>query len=149
MREALAEAEAAGPAGELRIGAVPVVDGEVVSRGRSRKRERHNQLAHAETEPLWAGSEALWECYERAVLLTTVEPCPMCLGAAVMPDLPHIVFAVRDVVAGSALMVQTIPYVRRHIRMYLGGVLEEESRSLIERFDPDLLRYISPVSGTT
>lgn len=142
MREALAEAEAAGAAGELPIGAVLVVDGAIVSRGRARHRATRSQLAHAEMQALLAGGEALWTRFDRAVLVTTVEPCPLCLGAAVMADVPHIVFASHDAVVHSAQTVATNPYVRRHIATYLGGILEADSRALIARFDPELLRYV-------
>ena len=59
MREAIAEADAAGAAGELPIGALVALDGEVLSRGRSRQRERRSQLAHAELDALLAGGEPL------------------------------------------------------------------------------------------
>jgi tRNA(adenine34) deaminase len=90
MQAALAEAEAAGKHGEYPIGAVVVIDGAVVSRGRSRNRAARSPLAHAELEALQVGGEALLEHHDRAVLFTTVEPCPLCLGAAVMADVPHI-----------------------------------------------------------
>jgi tRNA(adenine34) deaminase len=86
MDEALGEADAAGRAGELPIGAVVVIDNGVVSRGRSRQNERRSQLAHAELEELMSGGEPVFTRYEEAVLFTTVEPCPLCLGAAVMAD---------------------------------------------------------------
>jgi tRNA(adenine34) deaminase len=142
MRAALAEAEAAGMAGERPIGAVLVIDGAIVSRGHARANAARSQLAHAEMRALLAGGDALWERYHDAVLFTTVEPCPMCLGATVMADVPHIVFALHDGNAGSRRIVETIPYVRRHIRTYLGGVLEAASRALFERFDPGTLAYI-------
>ena len=47
MREALTEAEAAGQAGEVPIGAVVVIDGEVVSRGHPSKQRERNQIRHA------------------------------------------------------------------------------------------------------
>src|SRR5579875_2726504 len=142
MREALAEAEEAGRAGELPIGAVLVIDGEIVSRGRAGHQEARSQLMHAEMQALLAGGEALWEHHDRAVLFTTVEPCPMCLGATVMADVPHIVFAAADVVAGSRQIVETVPYVRRHIRSFLGGVLEDEAWELIRDVDPTWYRYV-------
>ena len=89
MREALTEAEAAGAAGQLPIGAVLVLDGEVVSRGRNRYLERRSQLAHAELEALLAGGDAAWSRHEYCVLYSTVEPCPMCLGSLVMAYVPH------------------------------------------------------------
>jgi tRNA(adenine34) deaminase len=148
MREALAEAEAAGEAGELPIGAVLVIDGEIVSRGRARHRETRSQVAHAEMNALLAGGEALWERFERGLLVTTCEPCPMCLGAAVMADVPHVAFAVQDAVVHSAHTVETNPYVRRHIRTYRGGVLEAEVRSVIARFDPEWFAYVTTGRST-
>ena len=142
MREALAEAEAAGASGEYPIGAVLVIDAEIVSRGRSRQRELRNQLAHAELDALRNGGEPLWEHYERAVLFTTIEPCPLCLGAAVMADVPHIVFAHPDPAIQSREIVERIPYVASHIETYLGGVLRDESRALVERYEPRLIAYL-------
>ena len=43
-----------------------------------------------------AGGEQLWKDYRKAILFTTVEPCPMCLGATVMADIPHIIFSLHD-----------------------------------------------------
>ncbi len=142
MREALAEAERGGLEGERPIGAVLVVNGSIVSRGHARATAARSQLAHAEMDALLHGGDALWEQYHNAMLFTTVEPCPMCLGATVMADVPHVVFALHDRNAGSRCIVETIPYVRRHIRTYLGGILEDESRALFERFDPGTLAYI-------
>lgn len=141
MREAIAEADAAGAAGELPIGALVALDGEVLSRGRSRQRERRSQLAHAELDALLAGGEPLWTRHDEAVLVTTVEPCPMCLGAAVMADVPHVVFACPDANAGVPAMLD-IPYVERHIATYRGGVLAADARAVIERRDPRLLSYL-------
>jgi tRNA(adenine34) deaminase len=59
MWEALGEAEAAGLAGELPIGAVLAIDGAIVSRGRARHRKERSQLDHAELRALLAGCEAL------------------------------------------------------------------------------------------
>lgn len=141
MREALAEAETAGEAGQLPIGAVLVLDGEIVARGRNRHLERRSQLVHAELEALLEGGEAAWSRHDDRVLYTTVEPCPMCLGALVMADVPRVVFAAHDANAGMRQMTD-IDYVARHIRTYEGGILEQESLDLIARYDPRLLSYI-------
>jgi tRNA(adenine34) deaminase len=134
MRAALAEAETAGQAGELPIGAVLVIDGEIISYGRAHHNENKSQLSHAELNALLNGGEKLWEDYKRAVLFTTLEPCPMCLGAVVMADIPHIIFAKHDQVVQSKLSVETNPYIRRHIKSYYGGILEEESTRLLAQF---------------
>lgn len=140
MREALYEAEQAGLAGELPIGAVVVIDGQIISRGRARHKGQRNQLMHAELTALLAGGEALWEHHDRAILFTSAEPCPMCLGATVMADVPHIIFAAHDENVHSRQTVAENPYVRRHIQSYYGGVLEVESHAIMARFNPTLLR---------
>jgi tRNA(adenine34) deaminase len=138
MREALVEAEAAVAAGERPIGAVVVVAGEVVSRGRSRQNELRSQLAHAELEALQNGGDAVWARYREAVLFTTVEPCPLCLGAAVMADVPHVVYGVQDPLVETRSLIDGSPYVARHIETYCGGVLEREARALVERYRAEL-----------
>jgi tRNA(adenine34) deaminase len=142
MRAALCEAEVAGQAGEIAIGAVLVIDGEVVSRGHACHQKTRSQIRHAELNALLNGGERLWIDYKRAILFTTVEPCPMCLGAAVMADIPHIIFAKHDQIVHSQLSVETNPYIRRHIKSYLGGVLERESTILLARYSPKALKYI-------
>jgi tRNA(adenine34) deaminase len=147
MREALHEADAAGQAGELPIGAVLVIDGEIIARGRARHQESKSQLRHAELNALLNGSEKLWADYKRAILFTTVEPCPMCLGAVVMADVPHIIYALNDAVVHSKVSIETNPYIRRHIKSYLGGVLEAESARIIERYNPQELKYMQTGSA--
>ncbi len=142
MREALAEAEAAGQVGELPIGAVVVLDGNVIGRGRARHQEFQNQIRHAELNALLDAETILFTEYKRAILFTTCEPCPMCLGAAVMADIPHIIFAIHDQVVHSKTTIEVNPYVRRHIKSYYGGVLREEAASIFARYKPADLKYI-------
>jgi tRNA(adenine34) deaminase len=142
MRAALAEAEAAGQAGELPIGAVVVVDGQIISRGRARQTQRQSQLAHAELQALLEGGPRLFTDYPRAILFTTLEPCPMCLGAAVMADVAHIVFACHDAVVRSHDTLDHNPYVRRHVLTYQGGLLAAEARAIMARYDPQMLAYV-------
>ncbi|MBN2499743.1 MAG: nucleoside deaminase [Anaerolineales bacterium] len=142
MGAALAEAEQAGSEGELPIGAVVVIDGVIVSRGRAQHQRLRSQLRHAELNAMLDGGERLWADYERAVLFTTVEPCPLCLGAAVMADIPHIIFALHDEVVHSHYTVQHNPYVNRHIKSYYGGVCAEQSAAIFSRYNPEVLEYI-------
>lgn len=142
MQEALQEADLAGRAGELPIGAVVVIDGEIVSRGRARHNEARSQLRHAELNALLDGGERIWQDYRRAVLITTCEPCPLCLGAVVMADVPHVVFGLHDKLVCSVQTIEANPYVRRHLKTYHGGVLAEESAALFERYAPRALDYI-------
>jgi tRNA(adenine34) deaminase len=146
MHEALKEADLAGQVGELPIGAVLVIDGEIIARGRARRNSLKNQLRHAELNAMLEGGERLWNDYKRAILITSVEPCPLCLGAAVMADIPHIVFGLHDKNVCSSLTVETNPYVRRHIKSYYGGVLENESVFLFKKYDPKALQWILTAS---
>jgi tRNA(adenine34) deaminase len=147
MRAALHEAELAGQAGELPIGAVIVIDGRLIARGRARHNELRSQVRHAEMNAILEGGEALWLDFNRAVLFTTVEPCPMCLGAAVMADIPHIVYALPDRNVQSARTLEHNPYVRRHVRSYTGGVLADESAAVFARYNPQALAYIQTGGG--
>lgn len=142
MRAALDEAEQAHLAGELPIGAVLVTDGKILARGHARHQDNKNQLMHAELDVLLHGGQTLWERPREAILFTTLEPCPMCLGAAVMADVPHVIFALHDEGIHSRQIVATNPYVQRHIQSYYGGVLENEARALLARVNPTFLQYI-------
>jgi tRNA(adenine34) deaminase len=142
MRAALAEAELAGQNGEIPIGAVVVMDGEIISRGQAQHKRYKSQVRHAELNAILDGGERLWVDYRRAILFTTVEPCPLCLGAAVMADIPHIIFALHDQVVHSSQIVSDNPYVHRHIKSYYGGVLAQESAAIMEKYAPRDLQYI-------
>ena len=147
MQEALREADQAGQSGELPIGAVIVIDGEIIARGRARHKVLKSQIRHAELNAILDGGERLWSDYKRAILFTTAEPCPLCLGAVVMADIPHVIFALHDKVVYSAQTVETNPYVRRHIKSYHGGVLAEESAAIFAKYDPNALKYIQTGAG--
>lgn len=147
MQEALIEAEKAGQEGELPIGSVIVIDGGIISRGRARHQKLKNQLQHAELNAMLAGGEKLWDDYRRAVLFTTVEPCPLCLGAVVMADIPHVIFALHDKVVYSWHTVQNNPYVSRHIKSYFGGVSADQSAAIFTKYDPQALKYIQEGSS--
>ncbi len=143
MREALKEAELALQAGERPIGAVIVYHGEIVGRGRAEHQGRHSRLAHAEMNALLATAAGLYNHpHDDAVLYTTVEPCEMCLGAIVASDaVNHVVFALADRWINPSVMLD-MPHVRRHVRNYIGGVLEEDSMALWERYRPDELSML-------
>jgi len=136
MREAIAEAERALQRGDTPIGAVIVHEGQVVGRGGNERRTRGHHLAHAELNALLSCPEVLGDHHDSCVLYTTVEPCPMCLGAVVMADIPHVVFGAHDYRAGAALIVERVPYVAHHIRTYLGGILEAECLDMVRRSSP-------------
>jgi tRNA(adenine34) deaminase len=133
MRAALTEADTAGQAGELPIGAVVVSAGRVVSTGRSRTVERANPLAHAELEALVAAAAGGFEQQAPMTLVTTVAPCLMCLGAALRLGVTQIVFALPNPRDGMAMLAQPPASVG-----YVGGVLEQEAERLFARYQAAL-----------
>jgi tRNA(adenine34) deaminase len=135
MREALAEASNAGATGDLPVGAVVVCGGVVVGRGRNRVRSGGDKLRHAEIEALANARSVRASRHLDCIVYTTTEPCVMCLGAIVMADIRHVVFGLRDPGRGGSDMLATIPYVRKQIHSYLGGILADESRELWFKFE--------------
>ncbi|MBN2239922.1 MAG: nucleoside deaminase [Dehalococcoidales bacterium] len=142
MREALKEAEIAGKAGELPIGAVIVHRGHVISRGHALHETRRSKIAHAELSALLQAEQYLlnWAS-DDCVLFTTMEPCVMCLGAIVMSNIRHIVFSLEDKWIKPGGMLD-IDYVGRHVHNYIGGVLAEESLALYKKYKPSELPLI-------
>ena len=107
--------------GSLPIAAVIVDErGAVVARGRNRLRDddgtanalHHHPLAHAEINALLDfpfGELSAGRC----TLLTTTEPCPLCVGAVRMSRIGGLTYASRDPWAGSAALFETVPYIRQ------------------------------------
>ena len=136
MTEALALAREAAEAGEVPVGCV-VVDGDrIVGRGRNRRETAKNALSHAELEAIdeacrTLGGWRLWRC----TLYVTLEPCPMCAGAIINARIPRVVYGAADAKAGSCGTLTNLfalPY--NHRPTVTGGVLEAESRELLQSF---------------
>jgi len=137
MRSALEEAEAAFREGEVPIGAVVVLDGEVVGRGRNRTLRSGQPFEHAEIVAMWeavarVGARGL----EQAVLYSTVEPCVMCIGAVLLARLPRVVFGAREPRTGACGSVFSIPDEPRQLHRVavFGGVEEARCRELMQMF---------------
>ncbi len=141
MREALKEAEYALQQGEKPIGAVVVHNGKVVGRGHAQHQKRQSEIAHAELNALIQAEQYLHVHIHECVIYSTVEPCVMCLGAIVMSDIDDVVFALPDRWIMPAGMLD-MDYVRRHIKHYVGGVLEAESVALWQKADLRELRML-------
>src|SRR5450631_4065855 len=137
MREALALAREAQTAGEVPVGAVVVVEGAVVGRGRNGPVASHDPTAHAEMLALREAAAALGNYrLEQAAVYVTLEPCPMCAGALVAARVERLVFGTRDLrfggvrskfrIADSQLLNHRIDIVE--------GVLAVECVELLQRF---------------
>ncbi|GGE34272.1 tRNA-specific adenosine deaminase [Agaricicola taiwanensis] len=137
MALALEEAEAAAARGEVPVGAVVVLDGEVVARAGNRTREYSDPTAHAEMLALrqasaLKGSERIGE----ADLWVTLEPCPMCAGAISFFRVRRLYFGAEDpkggaVVNGVRLFEQ--PSCHHRPEVY-GGFREIQSGNILRNF---------------
>ncbi len=109
MQEALAEARAAAEAGDVPVGAVVVVGGAVIARGRNRREVANDPCAHAEVEALREASTLLksWRLVG-ATVYATLEPCPMCAGALVNARIARLVYGCTDPKAGAVDTLFTI-----------------------------------------
>jgi tRNA(adenine34) deaminase len=137
MAEALAEARAAADAGEVPIGAVAVLGGEIVGRGQNRVLRDIDPTAHAEIVAMRAAARAvgnyrLVECE----LYVTLEPCAMCAGAMVHARLKRLIYGAADPKAGAAgSVLEVLNHPRLNHQMTVtAGVLAEESSSLLREF---------------
>ena len=137
MRQAFEEARLAAAAGEVPIGAVLVVDGTVAARAHNRREVWQDPTAHAELIAIREAAARLrtWRLVG-STLYVTMEPCAMCMGAAVLARIERVVFGVKDPKGGACGSVLNIPEERRlnHRIDVVGGVLEEESRALLQEF---------------
>lgn len=141
MRVALDAARQAGDAGDVPVGAVLLdSEAEVVVVERNRREERRDPTAHAEMLALSSRSRKVgdWRLAGHT-LVVTLEPCPMCAGAAVWARLDRIVYGAADPKAGAAWSLYNIPQDRRlnHRVELVEGVLATESRLLLEDFFGD------------
>jgi tRNA(adenine34) deaminase len=147
MRQALAAAEQAAAAGEVPVGAVIVVGGEVVAIAHNERETKNDPTAHAEVVALRraAGLLGRWRLVD-AELYVTMEPCPMCAGALVNARLRRLVYGCDDPKAGAARTLYTLlddPRLNHRVEV-IPGVLAAESAGLLRAFFSRLRR---PVAG--
>ena len=147
MRAALAEAEAAGRAGEVPVGAVVTRDGEVVAVGRNRVLETGDPTAHAEVVALRAAARATGNYrLVGADLYVTVEPCLMCAGAALHARVRRLVYGAAEPKFGGVESRLDLAALGLPHRLTLApGVLADEGRALLQRFFRERRR--NPVPG--
>ena len=137
MRAALAEAEAAVGEGEIPVGAVVVIDGNIIATGHNRSVSQSDPSAHAEIVALRAAGASLGNHrLPDATLYVTLEPCVMCTGAIVQSRVKRVVFGAYDKKAGALGSVEDLSESRalNHRFEINGGVLADESSDLLKRF---------------
>jgi len=137
MQLALGQARRAQAAGEVPVGAVLTLGGQVIASGANRPIGACDPTAHAEIEALRAAGTAL-SIYRLAdsVLYVTLEPCLMCAAAIVHARVRRLVFGAWDPragAAGSMLDAFALPGLNHRVDVF-GGVLAEECGLLLREF---------------
>jgi tRNA(adenine34) deaminase len=137
MRMALAEAEKASAIGETPVGAVLVIDDEVVAAAHNMRETWQDPAAHAELLVVREASARLgrWRLQD-AVVYVTLEPCLMCAGALVLARVGRLVYGCRDPKAGVLGSVYDVVRDGRlnHTYRITPGVLEAECRTMLSAF---------------
>jgi tRNA(adenine34) deaminase len=137
MRLALREAERAAEHGDVPIGAVVALGGEVIAAAGNERELRKSPVAHAEIIAIEQAAAYMksWRLLN-TVLYVTLEPCPMCAGAIVQARIPHLVYGATDEKAGAAGTLYNVCQDARlnHCLDITTGVLADESTALLRRF---------------
>jgi tRNA(adenine34) deaminase len=137
MRAAIEQAELARAAGEVPVGAVLVMDGEIVGRGFNQPISANDPTAHAEVMALRdAGLHQANYRLPGSTLYVTLEPCVMCCGAIMHARVERVVFGARDPKTGAAGSVINLFAESRlnHHAQVQGGVLAEECGTMLSQF---------------
>jgi tRNA(adenine34) deaminase len=137
MKLALDEAQQAFEKGEVPVGAVVVFEDKIIGRGHNQTESLHDATAHAEMIALSAafnhfGDWRLENCW----LFSTLEPCAMCAGAAVLSRIKSIVYGAKDPKFGACGSILDIPSEKRwnHQIDVVNGILETEVSDLMRQF---------------
>lgn len=137
MKMAIAEAEKARTINEVPIGAVVVLDGEVIGAAHNLRETKQNAVAHAELLAIQAACEKVgtWRL-EDAELYVTLEPCAMCSGAIVLSRVKKVVYGAKDPKGGCAGSLMNLLEEERfnHQCEVRSGVLENECSILLKDF---------------
>jgi len=141
MRRALAQARLAAERGEVPVGAVLLSpEGEILAEAANAPLSTNDPSAHAEMLALRQGAEKLGNYrLTGCVLVCTLEPCLMCLGAMLHARIQGLVFGARDLKSGalvSRMDGADLPFAN-HRFPYLDGVLAEECGAVLQDFFKD------------
>jgi tRNA(adenine34) deaminase len=137
MRDALAEAHRAAASGEVPVGAVVVLGGQVVGRAHNAPIALVDPTGHAEVLALRVAAATIGNYrLTGAALYATVEPCAMCCGAIVNARIARVVYGARDSKAGAVeSLYRLLDDARLNHRVEtIGGVLADESAALMRGF---------------
>lgn len=137
MNQALREAEKAFEKDEVPIGAVIVLDNKIIGRGHNLTQSLKDATAHAEMIAITSAAEKIgdWRL-ENCILYSTIEPCTMCAGAAVLSRIKTIYYGARDPKFGACGSIFDIPTNEKlnHRIEVIAGLMESEAVEIMQRF---------------
>ena len=137
MKEALKQAKEALKDGEVPIGSVVVLGEKIIGRGFNQPIKTNDPSAHAEIVALKKAAISL-NNYRLigAKLFTTLEPCLMCVGALVHARIEEVIFSAHDPKSGALESNGNLlkSNFLNHRFSFQGGLLEEQSSSLLRKF---------------
>ena len=135
MKAALARARKGLAQGEVPVGAVVVSDGKVIASGYNRRTKTQTAISHAETYAIDRACKKLksWRLPE-CDLYVTLEPCPMCMGAALNARIRRIYFGAYEQKGRSMTAELAASNLLNHTIEVEGGVLEEECAAILSGF---------------
>jgi tRNA(adenine34) deaminase len=137
MQEALAEARSAADAGEVPVGAIVLLDGEVIGRGQNRVLRDSDPTGHAEIVAMRAASRHVRNYrLNGCEIYVTLEPCAMCAGAMIHARIQRLIYAAADPKAGAAgSVLEVLNHPRLNHQMQVAtGILAESSGELLRQF---------------
>ena len=137
MALAITEAKAATAHGDVPVGALVVIDGEVVASRHNERELTSDPTAHAELLAIRDAATATgsWRL-ANATVVVTLEPCPMCAGAIVQARIPTVIYGTADPKGGACHTLYRITDDDRlnHRCTVLGGVMEHDCRAILQEF---------------
>jgi tRNA(adenine34) deaminase len=131
MKLALQEAEVAYGKGEVPIGAVVVINNQIIARAHNLTETLNDVTAHAEMQAITAAANYLGGKYLiGCTLYVTIEPCQMCAGALFWSQISNIIYGARDEQRGC-ITLKTKLHPKTKMK---GGVLEKEASKILKQF---------------
>lgn len=132
MRQALMEAQKAFEKDEVPVGAVVVVNNQIIARSHNFTEHLHDVTAHAEMQAITAAAENIGGKYlSGCTLYVTLEPCVMCAGALYWSQIDKVVFGARDPNRGAGRYQSELYHPKT---LVTNGILEAECSALLVEF---------------
>jgi cytosine/creatinine deaminase len=107
LQAAIDEAKQGLAEGGIPIGSVLVIDGKIVGRGHNRRVQQGSAILHAEMDCLENAGRLKASDYQRAVLYSTLSPCDMCSGTALLYGIPRVVIGENRTFQGPEAYVRS------------------------------------------